>query len=371
MNNARWIYENLRLSKQEVDSLSKATKTHGKVEVIFCSHVEWKLAILAKMMFDAGFLVTVIGNNPSTCDPLCIQYLSNNGVKTYDTSKVQRKELDLFLSSCKEIETAHFIFDDGGHIVTLCKKINQAICCTEFTQTGVLRIVKHNELNVPVFNLNSSFTKEVIGNLYGCGISALCGFQLATNLSIAGKRILVIGYGNVGKSVANSFRGANGSVSIFDIDQSKTTLANLDGFSIKNLKEGLKTSDIVITCTGAENVINSLNIQEALNDLIICNMGHDYKEINFVDLKENLEVDYEDANLTKFMVNSKSIFLLKNGEPINLSAGIGFPIDIIDYSFAAALKVWRHSIEVKYVPGFYEYPDNLVNEFLSLKGEKC
>jgi adenosylhomocysteinase len=353
--------------KQTKQAAEFAFNELGTKNILLCSHLEPKLAAMGCHLSEIGFNVSAISNLPTSFKKECIEPLKSSGVKVFDNSDYDFNDSELWLTKILNENNYDFIFDDGVH--TSLKKCpqNPERIISEFTQSGINEINKYKQkLNSTVFNLNSSYTKAVIGNLYGTGISTLSAIQNITNKSFRGLKVGVVGYGPIGKSVAREFKSLGSQVSILEIDKSK--IDNKKGLEFLEKNKFLSINELIITCTGNKHVINQEDFKNLKDGVILANVGHYNHEIEIPrDAKKNEIANY----IEQIKLADKTSFLLCNGNLVNLMAGKGYPIEVIDYSFAASLYGWVYFCKKKNeVVELYDFPSSLDNEYFSaLKSE--
>lgn len=334
------------------------SKVASNVKVLICSHVEWKLVNLAAVLKEAGADVTVVGNNPWTCKPACVEQLESLKIQVYSTAHCTMEQTEALIAEAAQ-SSYQYIFDDGAQAILSLKSNNAVISCTEFTMSGGDRLrSKLAAVTCPVYDLNSSFTKHCIGNEYGTGVSTLCAFQMITNVSVAGMRVGIVGYGPVGKSVAKVFQGAGAITFVSEVDLTCWKRAELDGHHAVDIEELGRNCDLIITCTGKRNVISEGVFRVCKDGVILANVGHFNFEIDTDHLAaESVEIKAHTDKIKSFRMKSgRTINLLCDGSLLNISGGMGFPIEIIDLSFAAAVNCWSYSYRLRAAPGLHLFP---------------
>lgn len=349
MSSLDWVASRMKLTVRAIQALEEGLKQSklDRASALLCSHVEWKFTYFAKLL--AGVLdVTVVGNRTTTCRPECVEELRRIGIDVFDSSGLSDSEhADLLKTASGGCYT--FVFDDGAKVIPSISSnpfADKTIAATEYTMSGIRRLQGLEGLSVPIYDLNSSFTKNFIGNLYGAGISTLNAFLSVTNIAPSGLRVGVVGYGSVGQSVARAFSGAGSIVAVCDSMDYRHHMAKLDGFDVSPVERIVGVSDLVITCTGSTRVIGNEHFSKMADGTIMANVGHDNLEIAVDELSEQADrVRSLSPHIDEYtMGDGRRVVVLCNGTLLNLSAGSGFPIDIIDHSLAAAAALWGYAI---------------------------
>ncbi len=200
---------------------------------------------------------------------------------------------------------------------------------------------------MPAININDSVTKSKFDNKYGCRESAVDAVRRATDIMLAGKRVIVCGYGDVGKGTAASFKGAGSIVTVTEIDPICALQAAMDGFEVKKLETVIATADIVITTTGNKAIVRQEHFQEMKDKTIVCNIGHFDNEIDVPWLNSNAVKDEIKPQVDKYTFNGKDIILLAEGRLVNLGCATGHPSFVMSNSFTnqtlAQIELWKHA----------------------------
>jgi adenosylhomocysteinase len=263
----------------------------------------------------------------------------------------------------------NMILDDGGDLTAMVHQrypeLLQAIKgISEETTTGVRRLYEmhaHNELKVPAFNVNDSVTKSKFDNLYGCRESLMDGIKRATDVMIAGKIAVVLGFGDVGKGCAQAFRGLGATVWITEIDPICALQAAMEGYRVVRMEQAASLGDIFVTATGNYHVITQQHILQMKHQAILCNIGHFDSEINVAALRqypwENIKPQVDHVILPE----GKRIILLAEGRLVNLGCATGHPSFVMSASFTnqvlAQMELWQHS--ERYGVGVHVLPKSL------------
>lgn len=338
-------------------------------QVAMCLHLEAKTACLALVLQKAGANVSICASNPLSTQDDVAAALANAGVLVYAKRGQTPREYERSLHAALEIEP-DIIVDDGGDLVTLLhtKKTNLAenvIGGCEETTTGVQRLKameRDGTLNFPMLAVNNAKTKYLFDNRYGTGQSTLDAIMRTTNLVIAGRCIVVSGYGWCGRGVAMRAKGLGANVIVTEVDPIRANEALMDGFRVMPIAEASKEGDIFITTTGCKHVITGDCFKQMKDGAILANAGHFDIEISKTDLK-SLSTSQRTVrkNIEEFIIeNGRRLYLLGEGRLVNLAAGDGHPVEIMDMSFAL------QALGVKYIA---EYGSSLTSKVLAVPEE--
>ena len=350
------------------------------VRLIACAHITTETANLARTLQAGGAEAVLIASNPlSTQDDVAASLVSDWGIPVYaikgETTETYNRHVRTALDFHPEI-----IIDDGSDVVaTLIKEradqVKEVIGTTEETTTGIVRLqamANAGVLTFPSMAVNNAQTKHLFDNRYGTGQSTLDGIIRATNILLAGRTLVVVGYGWCGKGVALRARGMGANVVVAEIDPIKAVEAVMDGFRVMQIREAAAIGDIFVTVTGNRHVIDGQHFERMKDGAIVCNSGHFDLELNLVGLRE---MSSEPVTLRPFVqeykvqANGHRIIVLGEGRLINLAAAEGHPASVMDMSFAnQALSVEylvKHRGELP--PGVHLLPREVDAEIASLK----
>ena len=309
-----------------------------------CLHVTKETAVLIKTLHAAGAEIAWSGCNPlSTSDDIAASLVVDDGLSIFASRGVTSKEYYDDIYSVLKFKP-HLTIDDGADLtIEFHKTLNDygdnIIGGTEETTTGVMRLralENTNKLQYPIIAVNDAETKHDFDNVYGTGQSALDGILRATNILIAGKTVVVAGYGHVGKGIASRAKGHGASVVITEVDPINALKAKMDGFMVKPMVEASALGDIFITSTGCRDVITGIHIEKMKDGAILSNAGHFNVEISIDDLKKlSTSVHNMNENVEQFILgNGNKINLIGEGRLVNLVAAEGHPSEVMDMSFA-------------------------------------
>lgn len=310
-----------------------------------CLHVTAKTANLVITLKSGGADVVLCASNPlSTQDDIAASLVADYEIPVF---AIKGEDNDTYYKHLNKaiLHNPNITMDDGCDLVSLLHQIYEdtylkdVIGGTEETTTGVIRLKnmeKDNALKFPVIAVNNSDTKHLFDNRYGTGQSTLDGLIRATNILLAGKVFVVVGFGFCGKGLAMRAKGMGANVIVTEVDHIKAIEATMDGFRVMKLEDAMPIADIVITVTGNLNVIDKKHIEVAKDGIIIANSGHFNNEINIQAL-EDLSLSRETVKsfVEEFkLVNGKKVYLLGEGRLLNLACAEGHPALVMDMSFA-------------------------------------
>lgn len=356
-------------------------KIFDGLNMVVTVHLEAKTAYLAQTLKNCGANVVVTGSNPLSTQDDVAAALADSGITVFATHACSQEEYDLYLSKALDTKPS-LIIDDGGDLVNMLHStrrelIPNLIGGSEETTTGVHRLKALNEagkLAFPMIAVNDAYCKYLFDNRYGTGQSSWDGIMRTTNLAVAGKTVVVAGYGWCGKGVAMRAKGLGANVIVTEIDPIKGIEAVFDGFRVMPMREAAKYGDFFVTVTGCKDVITKEHFPLMKDGAVLANAGHFDVEINVKDLEAmTVEPAYEvRKNITTYtMPNGKKINLLGEGRLVNLACGDGHPVEVMDLSFAMQFLAMKYLLEHKgeLQNNLYVLPEELNTEIAALKLE--
>lgn len=356
-------------------------KIFDGLNMVVTIHLEAKTAYLAQTLKNCGANVIVTGSNPLSTQDDVAAALADSGITVFATHACSQEEYDLYLSKALDTKPS-LIIDDGGDLVNMLHStrrelIPNLIGGSEETTTGVHRLKALNEagkLAFPMIAVNDAYCKYLFDNRYGTGQSSWDGIMRTTNLAVAGKTVVVAGYGWCGKGVAMRAKGLGANVIVTEIDPIKGIEAVFDGFRVMPMREAAKYGDFFVTVTGCKDVITKEHFPLMKDGAVLANAGHFDVEINVKDLEAmTVEPAYEvRKNITTYtMPNGKKINLLGEGRLVNLACGDGHPVEVMDLSFAMQFLAMKYLLEHKgeLQNNLYVLPEELNTEIAALKLE--
>lgn len=356
-------------------------KIFDGLNMVVTIHLEAKTAYIAQTLKNCGANVVVTGSNPLSTQDDVAAALADSGITVFATHACSQEEYDLYLSKALDTKPS-LIIDDGGDLVNMLHStrrelIPNLIGGSEETTTGVHRLKALNEagkLAFPMIAVNDAYCKYLFDNRYGTGQSSWDGIMRTTNLAVAGKTVVVAGYGWCGKGVAMRAKGLGANVIVTEIDPIKGIEAVFDGFRVMPMREAAKYGDFFVTVTGCKDVITKEHFPLMKDGAVLANAGHFDVEINVKDLEAmTVEPAYEvRKNITTYtMPNGKKINLLGEGRLVNLACGDGHPVEVMDLSFAMQFLAMKYLLEHKgeLQNNLYVLPEELNTEIAALKLE--
>ncbi len=366
----------LRLIRERFE----AEKPLAGVKLIACAHITTETANLARTLQAGGAESLLIASNPlSTQDDVAASLVADWGIPVM-AHKGESTETYVRHVKAALDTNPNLIIDDGSDVVaTMIKEkpelIASLIGTTEETTTGIVRLnamVKAGVLTFPSIAVNDAQTKHFFDNRYGTGQSTLDGIIRATNILLAGKVMVVVGYGWCGKGVAMRARGLGSNVVVCEIDPIKAIEAVMDGFRVLPMKDACKVGDFFVTVTGNRHVIDKEHFENMKDGAIVCNSGHFDLELNLDALREmSAEAVKRRPFVEEYIgvAGGKSVIVLGEGRLINLAAAEGHPASVMDMSFAnqalsAEYLVKQHG---KLAAGVHVLPAEVDQEIASLK----
>lgn len=372
-----WAWEYMPVLRLIKEREEKTQPLSGMV-IGVCLHLEAKTACLLKVLRDLGATVVAAGSNPlSTQDPICAA-LVEHGVHVFSRRGMSAAEYEENMAEILDWNP-QIIIDDGGDVVSMVIEkrrdlIPNLLGGCEETTTGVKRLramEKDGVLPFPMLAVNDAQSKFLFDNRYGTGQSVWDAILRTTNLMVAGKNVVVAGYGWCGKGVAARAKGLGASVIVVEIDPHKAIEAVMDGFSVMNMHDASKEGDIFITVTGNTKVIRAEHFANMKDGVILCNAGHFDVEVCVPDLREMArETRSSRYNIDTYVLeDGRRLHLLGEGRLVNLAAGDGHPVEIMDLSFAMQLLSCLYLSKNRLEPGLYNVPEDLDRMVSSLKLE--
>ena len=319
------------------------TKPFKNLKVALSIHLEAKTAYLCTVLAAGGAEMYVTGSNPLSTQDDVAAALAHNGLNVFAWYNATSEE---YMAHLREVIKVgpDVIIDDGGDLVNLIHNeypelLPKVMGGCEETTTGIIRLVsmhRDGQLKFPMIAVNNAKCKYLFDNRYGTGQSVWDGINRTTNLIVAGKTVVVAGYGWCGKGVAMRAKGLNAQVVITEIDPIKAMEARMDGFDVMEMTEAAKIGDFFVTVTGCKDVITKKAFENMKDGAICCNAGHFNVEINIPDLEElAVEIKPQRNNIMGYtLANGNTISIIAEGRLVNLAAGDGHPAEIMDMSFS-------------------------------------
>ncbi len=366
MSLAAWGRKEINLAEAEMPGLMSLREEYKDSQplkgarIAGCLHMTIQTAVLIETLQALGAEVTWSSCNIFSTQDQAAAAIAEAGTAVYAWKDMTEEEFDWCIEQTlffgEDRQPLNMILDDGGDLTNmvldkypeLAKGINGL---SEETTTGVHRLyerVKNGTLPMPAINVNDSVTKSKFDNKYGCKESAVDAIRRATDIMLAGKRVTVCGYGDVGKGTAASFKGAGSIVTVTEIDPICALQAAMDGFEVKRLETVVENSDIIITTTGNKDIIQGRHFEAMKDKVIVCNIGHFDNEIDMAWLNKNHgnTKDTIKPQVDKYSINGKDIIILAEGRLVNLGCATGHPSFVMSNSFTnqtlAQIELWNN-----------------------------
>jgi adenosylhomocysteinase len=373
-----WAGREMPVLRQIQDRFAQEKPLAG-IRIVACCHVTTETAHLAIALKNAGADALLIASNPlSTQDDVAASLVVDYGISVFaqkgEDNDTYHRHVNIALD-----HRPNLIIDDGSDVVAtlIQERQNQLadlIGTTEETTTGIVRLramLKDGVLTFPAMNVNDADTKHFFDNRYGTGQSTLDGIIRATNILLAGKTIVVAGYGWCGKGTALRARGMGGNVVVTEVDPVRAIEATMDGFRVMPMDLAASVGDLFITVTGNKHVIRGEHFEMMKDGAIVCNSGHFDIEIDLKSLKGMATEVKQVRNFTEEyrLNNGKSVVVLGEGRLVNLAAAEGHPSAVMDMSFANQALACEYLVKNKgqLEPGLYSIPTEIDQEIARLK----
>lgn len=373
-----WAGQEMPVLKQLRERFEKEKPLAG-IRVSACLHVTTETANLMQILQAGGADVVLVASNPlSTQDDVAASLVAHNEIPVYAIKGEDNETYYKHIHAALD-HKPHVTMDDGADLVGTIHKdrreiLDTIIGGTEETTTGVIRLramAKDGALEFPVIAVNDSDTKHLFDNRYGTGQSTLDGIIRATNILLAGRVVVVAGYGWCSRGIAMRAAGLGANVIVTEINPMRALEAVMDGYRVMPMAEAAKVGDIFVTATGDINVIDTHHFEAMKSGAIVCNSGHFNVEINLKGLAQMAEGK---PNLVRpfveeYKVKGRSIYILGEGRLINLAAAEGHPASVMDMSFAnqalGAEFMIKNAKEM--TPSVYTIPEEVDMEIARLK----
>lgn len=372
-----WVKNFMPVMAAIDEEFSKSKPFAGK-KMVITLHLEAKTAYMAEIFKHAGAEVAITGSNPLSTQDDIAAALVEDGLNVFAWHGCTDEEYFTFIDKALDLKP-DIIIDDGGDLVHLLhtkrrELLGNIIGGSEETTTGVHRLrglAKEGKLDFPMIAANDAYMKFLFDNRYGTGQSTWDGIMRTTNLVIAGKNVVISGYGWCGKGGAMRARGLGANVIITEVDPIKAIEAVFDGFRVMPMDEAAKIGDIFLTLTGDKDVIRDRHFAVMKNGAMMANSGHFDCEINIPELASaSVSRRRVRNNIEEFqMADGRKLYLLAEGRLVNLAAGDGHPAEIMDLSFAvqffSAIHLLEHGKDMK--PDVYLMPEEINTKIAELK----
>ena len=384
---AAWGRKEIELAEAEMPGLMSLREEYKNEQplkdarIAGCLHMTIQTAVLIETLQALGAEVTWSSCNIFSTQDQAAAAIAAAGTSVYAWKGMTEEEFDWCIEQTlffgEDRKPLNMILDDGGDLTNMVLDKYPELAAgvrglSEETTTGVHRLyerVKNGTLPMPAININDSVTKSKFDNKYGCRESAVDAIRRASDIMLAGKRVVVCGYGDVGKGTAASFKGAGSIVTVTEIDPICALQAAMDGFEVKKLETIVPNADIVITTTGNKDIVRPEHFEAMKDKTIVCNIGHFDNEIDVPWLNKNATKDEIKPQVDKYTFkDGKDIILLAEGRLVNLGCATGHPSFVMSNSFTnqtlAQIELWKDSD--KYENKVYMLPKHLDEKVANL-----
>ncbi len=350
-----WVRKNCPLLRSLEEDFKKDRPFSG-VRIALSIHLEAKTAYLCKVLAAGGAEMFVTGSNPLSTQDDVAAALAHDGLNVFAWHGTTAEEYN---SHVRKVLSNHcnIIIDDGGDLVGMLHggmrdELQYVYGGCEETTTGIIRLkamASRDELAFPMVMVNDADCKHLFDNRYGTGQSVWDGINRTTNLIVAGKIVVVAGYGWCGKGVSMRAKALGARVIVTEIDPIKAIEAVMDGFEVMPMREAASKGDFFVTVTGCSGVITEPDFLEMKDGAILSNAGHFDVEIDMKRLREIAVDSYEQrANIMAYeLPNKRTVYVLGEGRLVNLACGDGHPAEVMDLSFAMQFLAMRHVLQNK------------------------
>ena len=376
-----WGRKEIKLAEAEMPGLMSLRKEFGNnkplkgARIAGCLHMTIQTAVLIETLVELGAEVTWSSCNIFSTQDHAAAAIAKAGVSVYAWKGMNEEEFDWCIEQTlffgEEKKPLNMILDDGGDLTNMVldrypELVSEIKGLSEETTTGVHRLyerMKNNKLPLPAINVNDSVTKSKFDNKYGCKESAVDAIRRATDIMLAGKRVVVAGYGDVGKGTVASFAGAGAIVTVCEIDPICALQAAMDGYEVKKMINVIENADIVVTATGNKDILRAEHFKKMKDKAIVCNIGHFDNEIDMAWLEKNYgntKVEIK-PQVDLYTIDGVDVIVLAEGRLVNLGCATGHPSFVMSNSFTnqvlAQLELWINS--EKYKNEVYMLPKHL------------
>jgi len=389
ISQSAWGRKEINLAEKEMPGLMALREEYGPSQplkgarIAGCLHMTIQTAVLIETLVALGAEVTWSSCNIFSTQDHAAAAIAEAGIPVYAWKGMNEEEFDWCIEQTlffgEDRQPLNMILDDGGDLTNMVldqfpELVNEIQGLSEETTTGVHRLyerMKNATLPLPAINVNDSVTKSKFDNKYGCKESAVDAIRRATDVMLAGKRVVVCGYGDVGKGTAASFSGAGAIVTVTEIDPICALQAAMDGYEVKKLSTVIANADIVCTATGNKDILKKEYFLNMKDKAIVCNIGHFDNEIDMAWLNKNYghtksEIKPQVDLYT--LEEGKQIIVLAEGRLVNLGCATGHPSFVMSNSFTnqtlAQIELWLHND--KYENKVYMLPKHLDEKVAAL-----
>ncbi|WP_226064333.1 adenosylhomocysteinase [Kaistella polysaccharea] len=364
---AEYGRKEINLAEAEMPGLMAIREEYGPAQplkgarIAGCLHMTIQTAVLIETLVALGADVTWSSCNIFSTQDHAAAAIAAAGIPVYAWKGMTEEEFEWCIEQTvffgEDRKPLNLILDDGGDLTNLVFDKYPELTAeikglSEETTTGVHRLyerMQNGTLVMPAINVNDSVTKSKFDNKYGCRESAVDAIRRATDIMLAGKRVVVCGFGDVGKGTAASFRGAGSIVTVTEIDPICALQAAMEGFEVKKLDSVVENADIIITTTGNFNIVRGEHFKKMKDKTIVCNIGHFDNELDMAWLNKNYsDAKYEvKPQVDVYNIDGKEIIILAEGRLVNLGCATGHPSFVMSNSFTnqtlAQIELWTNN----------------------------
>ena len=364
---AEWGRKEITLAEAEMPGLMaireeyKAAQPLKGARIAGCLHMTIQTAVLIETLVALGADVTWSSCNIFSTQDHAAAAIAAAGIPVYAWKGMNEEEFDWCIEQTlffgEDRKPLNMILDDGGDLTNMVidrypELVAEIKGLSEETTTGVHRLYERMEkgtLPMPAINVNDSVTKSKFDNTYGCRESAVDAIRRGTDLMIAGKRVVVCGFGDVGKGTAESFRGAGAIVTVTEIDPICALQAAMEGYEVKKLDTVVANADIIITTTGNFGIVRAEHFEKMKDKVVVCNIGHFDNEIDMAWLNSTYGATKTEIKpqVDMYNINGNDIIILAEGRLVNLGIATGHPSFVMSNSFSnqtlAQIELWTNS----------------------------
>ena len=389
---ADWGRKEIELAEAEMPGLMALREEYGAEQplkgarISGCLHMTIQTAVLIETLTALGADVTWSSCNIFSTQDHAAAAIAAAGIPVYAWKGMNEEEFNWCIEQTiffgEDRKPLNLILDDGGDLTNMILDEFPELAAgikglSEETTTGVHRLyerMQNGTLPLPAINVNDSVTKSKFDNKYGCKESAVDAVRRATDIMLAGKRVVVAGYGDVGKGTVASFQGAGAIVTVTEIDPICALQASMDGFEVKKLETVIGNADIVVTATGNKDIVAERHFRAMKDKAIVCNIGHFDNEIDMAWLNNNYGYSKVEIKpqVDKYTVEGKDIIVLAEGRLVNLGCATGHPSFVMSNSFTnqtlAQIELWKNADN--YENKVYMLPKHLDEKVARLHLEK-
>jgi adenosylhomocysteinase len=389
---AEWGRKEIELAEAEMPGLIALRKEYASEQplkgarIAGCLHMTIQTAVLIETLTALGADVTWSSCNIFSTQDHAAAAIAAAGIPVYAWKGMNEEEFNWCIEQSiffgKERKPLNMILDDGGDLTNMILDVFPELAAgikglSEETTTGVHRLyerMQNGTLPLPAINVNDSVTKSKFDNKYGCKESAVDAVRRATDIMVAGKRVVVAGYGDVGKGTVASFQGAGAIVTVTEIDPICALQASMDGFEVKKLDTVIANADIIVTATGNKDIVVESHFRAMKDKAILCNIGHFDNEIDMTWLNNNYgnsKVEIK-PQVDKYTIEGKDVIVLAEGRLVNLGCATGHPSFVMSNSFTnqtlAQIELWKYAD--RYENKVYMLPKHLDEKVARLHLDK-